>query len=172
MRYSLLLLLWCPSLAAVAQADRYVVEDGTAATVSSASSPTLVRGQTLATLVAHTCAANSCTRTAPSASTEGVELGGVGAYLITASLSTGTFSGTGAIELWVYDVDAGGWRYLVGKDQTPASGKSTAAFPVQVNTFRAGKYRVAARSNAVATSAAAPTLTVTIRACLKQGCAL
>lgn len=170
-RFALSLLLLLPSFA-LAQADRYVVEDGTAGTVNVTSNPTLVKGQGATTLVAHTCAANACTRTAPSGSTEGVELGGVGAYLITAKVSTGTFSGTGSIELWVYDYDASAWYYLAGKDQTPTSGKAAEAFPVQVNSLRPGKYRLVPRSNAVATSAAAPTLTVSIRACLKQGCAL
>lgn len=150
--------------------DRYLVENATGGAVDVSTSPTLLKGQSRTTRVAIVCAANSCTRAAPSGADEGLEIGGVGAYIVTATLSSGTFSGTGAIELWVYDyaASASPWLYLVGKDKTPTSGKSACIWPVETISFRPGKYRLVARPNAVATSAAAPTMTVAIRAVVKQ----
>lgn len=175
MRHVLLLLMLAPALA-FADADRYIVEGSTTGSVLSSANPELVFGQTRATLVAHTCAANSCTRNAPSAAAEGLELGGVASYQVTACLSTGTFSGTGTIDFYVYQPGQAAWSALIDLPSlqlTNASGKSgCVSWPVQVNTFRASKYRLAVKSTSVATSAAAPVLTVRIDACLKNGCSL
>jgi hypothetical protein len=148
--------------------DRYLVENATGGAVEVSTNPTLIRGQGRTTRVAISCAANSCSRNAPSGADEGLEIGGVGAYIVTATVSSGTFSGTGVIELWVYDYTASTWHYLVGKDKTPTNGKSACIWPVETISFRPGKYRLVARPNAVATSAAAPTMTVAVRAVTKQ----
>lgn len=160
-------------LSSVAMAeDRYVVEDGTSGTATAAANPTLIFGQDATTLVAQTCAANSCTRNEPGAATEGIRLGGVGAYRIGVAVSTGTLSGGGACELHVYDGLA--WSYMLGKDLSlsGAASRSRVSWATEVNTFRSNGWRLVVRCNGVTTSAAAPTLTVSIRACLKSGCAI
>jgi hypothetical protein len=174
-----LVALVAPLMAAVAlaQVSRFVVEDGDGGVSGAAN---LIRGQGSTTLGRHQCAANSCTRAAPSNSSspqEGVVLSGVGSYIITSSLSTGTFSGAGTIELWVYVDDSGnggpsaGWFYVMGADIVPTSGKSSIMTKVQPVSLRPGSYRLVARTNAVTTSAAAPVLSVSIRACQTATCA-
>lgn len=167
------------ALSALGQVSRYVVEDGDGGVSSAAGR---VKGQGATTLGNSVCGSNLCTRTAPSNSSspqEGVLISGVGSYIVTATLSSGTFTGAGVIELYVY-VDEGttsttgppaGWYYVIGKDITPASGKSSVMSAVQNVSLRPGTYRLAARSNAVGTSAAAPILTVSIRACQTATCA-
>jgi hypothetical protein len=164
-----------------AQVTRFVVENDTAvASATVAANPGLLRGQEPTKLIAITCAANSCTRTAPSNSSspqEGLVLSGIGSYIITASLSTGTFSGGGAIEIYLYANDSGSsgpsaaWLYVMGADIVPTSGKSAVTTLVQTVSLRPGAYRMVARANAVTTSAAAPALTVSIRACQTATCA-
>lgn len=169
------------ALPAPAQVDRLVVENGTAvASATVAANPTRLRGQAPTKLIAVTCAANSCTRAAPSGASsplEGLLLSGVGSYFVTLSLSTGTFSGTGVAEIYLYADDSGNggpaaaWFYVIGKDITPPSGKSDVMVAVQTASLRPGNYRLAVRPNAIATSAAAPVLTVSIRACQTATCA-
>lgn len=166
----------CVWTAALAQVSRYVVENGDGGVGATTST---VKGQGPTTLGAHQCTSNSCTRTAPSNSSspqEGVVLSGIGSYIVAANLSTGTFSGGGAIELWVYVDDSGtgpgaGWYYVMGADIVPTSGKGSVMTMVQPVSLRPGSYRLAARANAVTTSAAAPILTVSIRACQTATCA-
>lgn len=165
------------AVSAVAQVSRYVVETGDGGTGTWTH---VVKGQGPTTLGRHICASNSCTRTAPSNSSspqEGVVLSGIGSYVVTASLSSGTFSGGGALELWVYIDDSSpagppaGWYYVMGADIVPTSGKSSVMTLVQPVSLRPGTYRLAVRANAVTTSAAAPTLTTSIRACQTATCA-
>lgn len=156
------------------QVSRYVIEDGDGGTATAGGR---VKNNGVTTLVGYRCASNVCTRDAPSAATEGVILSGVGSYIVSATLSSGTFSGTGALEIWAYinDAESGnppaGWYYVIGKDITPASGKSSIVSTVQNVSLRPGNYRLMARANAVATSAAAPILTVSVRACQTETCA-
>lgn len=160
-------------IAAVAYAgsNRFVLEDGTTGTVTATSNPGQVFNNGATTLVAHTCAANSCTRADPSGSLEGMQLGEVSAYRVYVCVSSGTLSGTGTLEAWVYDDGPGTWMPMPSKNlSVTASGKVCQAFPVETNSSRNGNWRLVYKSNAVATSAAAPTLTVGIRACLTTGC--
>lgn len=169
-------LLALVSLSANAQVSRYVVENGDGGVGSTTAT---VKGQGSTTLGQHICAANSCTRVTPSNSSspqEGVILSGIGSYIVTATLSTGTFSGGGVIELHVYVDDSSGgpgagWYYVMGADIVPTSGKSSVMTLVQPVSLRPGSYRLVARANGVTTSAAAPVLTVSIRACQTATCA-
>ena len=167
----LALALSAPVLAQPQGSDRFVVEDGTNGAATEGSNAFQNNGST--TLVPHTCAANACTRADPSAAAEGLSLTDVSAYRVTVCVSSGTLSGTGTLEAWVYDPDAAAsfrWQPMRSKDLTvSASGETCQAFPVERNSMRGNGYRLVYKSNAVATSAAAPTLTVTIRACLKSG---
>src|SRR5512141_2631470 len=147
MRRVLLLVACTFAVQAFAGVDRSVVEDGTTGAVTSSSNPTQVFGQTGATLVAHTCAANSCTRAEPSASGEGLVLQGVAAYFVSACLSSGTFAGGGAVELYAWDSNTPGWRYLIGLDfdLADAAGRSCVSWGVRRNTLRPSEWRRVAR---------------------------
>lgn len=162
-----------------AQVSRYIVEDGDGGVFTTSAFPARVKGQNVFTAIGYRCESNACTRTAPTAATsppEGLPISGVGSYIVTAALSTGTFSGTGAIELYAH-LDEGStgptpaFYYILGGDITPPSGK--ASFVTMINTIslRPGNYRIAIRPNTVATSAAAPILTMTVRACQTATCA-
>lgn len=166
-------LLLAPLLLASSSSDKWLVEDGTS---GSSSSATLIGGgQGATTLVPHTCAANLCTRAQPTTSSspdEGLDIGGVKSYRVEAALSSGNFLGTGAIELWLKCSDpatatSAVWLYVSGGDITPpaGAGKTPWSTLVKGNDFRAPGCRLVARSNGVGTSAAAPTMTVSIRAC-------
>lgn len=169
------------ALPAAAQVSRLVVENATAVVATVAANPTQLRGQGSTSLIATTCSSNSCTRTAPSnasAPQEGLLLSGVGSYIVTASLSSGTFSGGGALEIYLYANDSGnggptaGWLYVMGADIVPTSGKSAVTTALtQSVSLRPGAYRLAVRANAVTTSVGAPVLTVSIRACQTATCA-
>lgn len=148
--------------------DRFLVENATGGAVEISTDPTLIKGQSRTTRVAITCAANACSRNAPSAADEGLEIGGVGAYIVEAKLSAGTFSGTGAVKIYLYDYTSSDWFYVVGKDKTPASGESKCCWPIETISLRPGKYRLVARPVSVGTSEAAPVMTVSIRAAFKQ----
>lgn len=175
----LLLLLAFAATPALAAADRAVYEDGSNGATSEYSLATTTfravwdNGST--TLVPHTCAANSCTRAAPSAATEGMVLTGIGSYQVWACVSTGTFDGTGAVKLYVYDPSGASgaqWGYVLGKDKTPSASASGCVMLVQdKNSFGASESRLVARSVSVGTSAAAPTLTIKLLGCKKSfGC--
>jgi hypothetical protein len=159
------------------QVSRYVIEDGDGG-VSAAKGRVFGQGST--TLSGYRCAANACTRDAPSSASspqEGLSLSGVRSYVFTADLSTGSFSGTGAFEFYVYadDDDGSGpdeqWYYVQGIDVTPPSGKQRFVTQIKTVSLWPGNYRLAVRANAVATSAAAPILTTSLRACLTETCA-
>lgn len=162
------------------QVTRYYIEDGDAGTFTPSGYPERVKGQAAVKGISYACAANACTRTAPSGSSspqEGIVLSGVGSYIVTLALSSGTFSGTGVAEIWVYVDDSGnsgpsaGWYYVIGKDITPPSGKDKVVTAIQNVSLRPGNYRLVVRPNTIATSAAAPTLTMTVRACQTATCA-
>lgn len=159
---------------AMGQVTRFVIEDGDGGTSSGGGR---VKNNGLTTLAGYRCASNVCTRDAPTAANEGVVLSGVGSYIFTATLSSGTFSGTGAVEFYVYvnDAESGnppaGWYYVIGKDIVPTSGKSSIMGTVQNVSLRPGNYRLVARANAVGTSVAAPILTTSLRACQTETCA-
>lgn len=168
------LLSW--GVLASAQVSRYIVETNDGGVYTEAAFPALVRGQSSFTAVATICAANACTRTAPSGATEGLPISGVGSYIVTASLSSGTFSGSGPIEIYAYLNEGStgptaGWYYILGADITPPSGKSSFVTMVNTVSLRPGNYRLAVRPNAVATSVAAPVLTLSVRACQTATCA-
>lgn len=171
MRTRLLLLLAVLPVLAIAADNRHVIEDGTTGTVSNTTNPTQVfGGQGSTTLRAHTCAANSCTRAVPTTSIEGMKLNEVSAYRVYAMVDSGTFTGTGTLELYLWDPDAAGGTWLFMGDKSlslaKAAGKSAYAWPVERNSARNADMRIVYRSNAVGTSAAAPTLTVGIRGCI------
>jgi hypothetical protein len=169
-------LLGC-ALAATAQTqqptDRFVVEDGTSGSVTQQSAPTKLRGQGTTLLVPHTCSSNSCTRAVPSAANEGLLLARVTSYMLQLCLSTGSFAGGGAVDLWTYNPDAVTGKHWilqpVSLPLTDFAGKTGCVGWTLKNSFGPG-WQLVARSNAVTTSAAAPTLTVTLSACLKTGC--
>ncbi len=159
---------------ALADADRFLVESADAGTVSYATNPTLVFGQDATTSVLHTCSSNACTRTAPSDSSnpqEGLRLGAIASYRVDVCVSTGTLSGTGTLEAWIYDPDGvvKKWKPMKEKDLTVNATTQCQAFPVETNSMRGNGIRLVYRANAVAVSTSAPTLTVTIRGCLKNG---
>jgi hypothetical protein len=154
-----------------AQVDRYVVEftDG-GLTTHAASAPALLKDNGTTVLKSLPCASNLCARAVPSGATEGLALARVRSYVITAKLSSGTFLGTGAFELWRYDPGTlAGWSILSGDSITPESGKDV--FHVERDvSWRPGLSRLAVRPVGVGTSAASPNLTIEIAACTSTGC--
>jgi hypothetical protein len=168
------------ALHASAQVSRFIVEDGDGGTYTAAANPSRLRGQGPTSFISYACAANACTRSAPSTASsppEGILLSGLGSYIVTLEVNSGTFSGGGAAEIWLYVDDSGGsgpaakWYYVIGKDIIPTSGKSAVMTMVQTVSLRPGNYRMVVRPNAVTTSAATPTLTVSVRGCLTATCA-
>lgn len=157
--------------------DRFTREDGNndAGTPSTFSLQLLGVGTT--TLIPHTCAANACTRAAPTAANEGLQLDGVNSYYVEACLSTGTFSGGGTLDWYFYNssnpVSASRWTQVLELSKTPTSGTSCVRWPTQKNSAKGLGDRLVIRSNAITTSAAAPTLTVSIYACASiDGCGM
>lgn len=150
-------------------ADRFTREDGQ----NDAGTPTTfslqLKGVRTTLLLPHTCAANSCTRAAPSLSTEGIQLDGVRAYWVEACLSSGTFSGGGTLDWYFYNssdtVSTTRWKQVLDLSKTPTSGTSCVRWPTQRHSATTNGDRLVVRSNAITTSAAAPTLTVSIYAC-------
>jgi hypothetical protein len=162
--------------AALAQVSRYIVEDGDGGTFSPKATNVL-RGQDTTTFDAHQCTGSSCSGVVPSAATEGISLSGVGSYIFTARLSTGTFSGTGAFKFYVYVDDSGNggptarWHKVLGKNIVPENGESAVISMVQTVSLRPASYRLAVIPSSVATSAATPVLTMSLRACQTATCA-
>jgi hypothetical protein len=154
-----------------AQVDRYVVEftDG-GVTVNSVSAPVLVKDNGTTVLKSLPCASNLCARAVPSGATEGLALARVRSYVITAKLSSGTFLGTGALEVWRYNPGTlAAWSIVQGASITPESGQTIFHVGRDVD-WRPGLSRLAVRPVGVGTSAASPNLTIEIAACTSTGC--
>jgi len=156
-------------------ADRFVREDGNNDAGTPAIFPVQLKGVGTTLLIPHTCAANSCTRDAPTLATEGLMLDAVNSYWVEACLSTGTFAGAGTLDWYFYNssdtVSSTRWKQVMELSKTPTSGTSCVRWPNQLHTANGLADRLVIRSNGVTTSAAAPTLTVSIYACAgPHGC--
>lgn len=162
---------------ALAQANRLIVEDGVqadAGVFTASAYPTFVRGQTSARLWPATCSSNTCTRAAPTYAEEGMELGGIHGWVVTACLDAGTFVDGGTIEIWARNPDAfagQAWGKVQGADLTPDNNQTCTTFQARENDFGTGNWRMVTRANGIKTSQAAPKMNVQIHGCLKQGCA-
>lgn len=81
-------------------------------------------------IAAQACSAGSCSGTAPSTSTEGMSLGGVGGFRLSICAASGqTLSGTGTMQAYDYVVAEGLWSRDVGLDQTVTATGRCQTFP-------------------------------------------
>lgn len=176
----LALLLLAPVAWALA-IDRGIVEEGLDTTAaegavstgtggSSTTGVLLVNGNGTTRMRPATCTSNTCTRAAPSLSTEGLSLEDITSWRVSACAPSGnTLSGTGTLEFWAYDPVTALWGHLKAKDLLVTEGAARCqAFAVEVNSMAGASIRGVYRANGVGISAATGTLIVSMQAC-KRG---
>jgi hypothetical protein len=154
--------------------DRGLVEDGTDTTVSSGATDggvVLLSGQTSARLRPATCAASSCTRDAPDAGTEGLNLEDVAACrLMACGPYDQLLTGTGEQEAWVQDGVTGRWGHMPTKDLPIAvTNERCQAWPVELNGMQAAGVRLLYRPVGVGVSGNDGGSVVTSLQCCRRG---
>ena len=150
------LLLLASSLA-LAEPNRWLVEDGTAGAITPGANPTLICGQSTATAVSQACVAGSCTRAAPTVAAEGLDLGGAkGIRLSVCAASGQTLSGAGTMRAWYYSPKAAKWMRNPGLDfVVTASGVQCQVFPDLLATVNQDGSKVIWAADAVTVSGGA-----------------
>lgn len=153
--------------------DRGVVEDGTDAdTADDATNGgiTLVKNNGTTRLRPATCSSNVCTRSVPSASTEGLKLEDIMSWRLQVCAPSGnTLAGTGTLELWLLDPVTSLWGPMKAKHlSVTESSARCQTFPVELNGMAGAGVRVIYRANEVGISGATGSLIVSMQAC-KRG---
>lgn len=97
--------------------------------IAAAAAPTRTANETAAGSNAQACSAGSCTRAAPSASTEGLFLTGLTGYRLEICAAAGqTLSGAGTMKAYLYDYTAALWMPAPALDQ-PVTASGTRCTP-------------------------------------------
>jgi hypothetical protein len=173
MKWSLTLaVLVLAAPAHAASIDRGIVEEGTDDSKddgATSSGVLLVRNNGTTRLRPATCAANSCTRSAPTVATEGLSIEEVVSWRVVVCAPAGhTLSGTGQLELWLRDPIISQWAPMKGKHLTiTETAAQCQSFPVEPNDMGGAGFRALYRANGIGITGAPGTgsLSVSLQAC-------
>lgn len=175
MRRVLPLAVLATALAAYAlPIDRGIVEDGTdsnAANGTTDGGVTLVRANGTTRLRPATCTSGVCTRAAPDAGAEGLDMEDVAACrLLVCAPGTQRLTATGQLEAWCRDPTIGRWGHLHAKTLDISVQETCQAFPVELNGMQGAGVRLLYRANGIGvTGSDGGSLITSFQCCKRSG---